>query len=47
MDPKTAGELLSCNEETEEFHERWIIIQRMNTDEEFAREVVKYFKPPY
>ena len=26
MDPRTAGELLSCDEETEEFHERWIII---------------------
>ena len=47
MDAETAAKLLGCGEEEEDFHERFLIIQKMNTDTEFAKEVVKLFNPPY
>ena len=47
MDAETAGKLLSCSEEEEEFHERFQILMRMHTDEKYTEEVVSYFKPQY
>ena len=45
MDAETAGKLLSCSEEEEEFHERFQILMRMHTDEKYTEEVVSHFKP--
>jgi hypothetical protein len=36
MDAETAGKLLSCSEEEEEFHERFQILMRMHTDEKYT-----------
>lgn len=47
MDAREAGELLSCSEDTEEFHDKWQLIMRMHTDKEFTEAVIQHFKPPY
>ena len=44
MNPKTAAESLACSEEEEEFFERLFIIDRMGKDENYAKEVVQYYK---
>ena len=46
-DAKTAGKILSCSEEEEEFFERLFILDRMHREESFAKEVVANFNPPY
>lgn len=47
MVPETAACILGCPEHEEEFHERWLIIQRMNRDDLFARNVADLYNPPY
>lgn len=47
MDVETAGKILSCDEEEEEFHERLAIIMRAHTDTEFEKGIVSNFKPTY
>jgi hypothetical protein len=47
MDPVEAGRLLSCGEEEEEFHERFMILMRMHNDIPFQKAVVANFRPPY
>ena len=42
-----AAALLGCSEHEIEFHERLLLIQRMNANDSFANEVVSYYKPPY
>ena len=42
-----AAMLLACEPQETEFHERLLLIQRMNGDEAFANEVVLNFKPSY
>ena len=47
MDVETAGKLMSCSEEEEEFVERLQILDRMARDEAFQKGVIENFKPPY
>jgi hypothetical protein len=47
MDVKTAGEIFGCDADEEDFHLRFQILTRMNTDEEFREGVIANFNPPY
>jgi hypothetical protein len=47
MDAKTAGELLACDPDEEDFHMRLQILTRMHWEEEWRNEVVKNFHPSY
>ena len=43
MDAEQAAQLFICSEEEEEFHERFLMIQRMNVDEPFADQVMERY----
>lgn len=43
MDPDRAAQLFICDEEEEEFHERFLMIQRMNADVAFASRVMERY----
>lgn len=47
MTPEEAAKMLACGENETEFHERWILLQRMHTDAEYTAQVVSHFKPDY
>lgn len=47
MDVETAGKILSCNEEEEDFLERLQILDRMAREEDFCKGVIENFHPPY
>ena len=37
MDPVEAGKILSCGEDEKDFHERFIILQRMHWEKDFQQ----------
>ena len=47
MEAEEAGELLSCGEEVEDYHDKFAILNRMGVDEAFQEGVIKNFRPPY
>lgn len=42
-----AAAMLGCSPDETEFHERLLLIQRMNANDSFANEVVEHYRPPY
>lgn len=47
MSAEDAAHLLSCPESETDFHERFIILQRMHFERDFEQQVVHHYKPPY
>ena len=47
MDWEVALEKFHCSEDEEEFHERFMIIQRMNAEPEFAKKIAANYKPVF
>ncbi len=43
MDAETGARLFVCSEDEEEFHERLLMIQRMNADDGFADQVMQHY----
>jgi hypothetical protein len=47
ISPEEAGKLFSVDPDETEFQAQLMLVQRMNTDDAFAKEVVKHYKPSY
>lgn len=47
MTAEEAAKIFGCSSDETEFHDRFQILTRMNTDKEFRAGVVNNFKPPY
>lgn len=43
LDEETAARMFICDEDEEEFHERFLLIQRMNADAPFAALVMERY----
>ena len=47
MSAEEAALILGCDEDEEEFHERFMIMNRMHFEPKFCNEVVMHYNPPY